>query len=155
MLDIYCLVWSLPRLSCSLGLTAYHEAAFMQASQWQDTVASDSRAIGCYENIQIRNRWLDDSQCGPAVTLQAIRWESSMWLGHWMTYSILRGFTTSHSSARNECKQCVWCGNIHRRYRGLAFDASSTRILTTLACLWCWVTSEWLVHIEACVTTVL
>jgi len=65
----------------------------MQAIQWQYTVANDSRAIGCYENIQIRNRWLDDSHCEPAVNLQAIGCESSVWLGHWMSYSILKTFT--------------------------------------------------------------
>jgi len=58
--------------------TAHREAAFMQATQWQDTVANDNRDIGCCENIQIRNRWLDDSHCGPAGTLPAIGCESSM-----------------------------------------------------------------------------
>jgi len=62
---------------------------------------------------------------------------------------------TNHSSARNECKQCVWCGNIHRRYWRPAFDVNSTRILTTHLRVCGWVTSEWLVHPEACVTSAL
>jgi hypothetical protein len=115
--------------------TAHREAAAIQATQWQDKVTIDSRTNGML--------WKHSDQ-KPMVGRQPLR-PSSDFAGHRVRKFHVAGplddiwhsesLQASHSGATNECKQCVWCGNIHRIYWDPPFDVSSTRILTTLGVL--------------------